>query len=77
MRAHWTIENNLHGVLDIAFDEDSNRARKAHSAANLAVIRHIALYLIKAEKTSKVGVKIKQLKAGWDNDYLLRTLGGI
>jgi predicted transposase YbfD/YdcC len=77
VRAHWTIENNLHWVLDIAFDEDSNRTRKGHSAANLAVIRHIALNLIKAEKTSKVGIKIKRLKAGWDNDYLLRILGVI
>jgi len=77
VRAHWAIENNLHWVLDIAFDEDGNRARKGHSAANLAVIRHIALNLIKAEKSSKVGVKIKRLKAGWDNDYLLRILGVI
>jgi predicted transposase YbfD/YdcC len=75
VRAHWAIENNLHWVLDIAFDEDSNRTRKGHSAANLAVIRHIALNPIKTEKTSKVGVKIKRLKAGWDNDYLLRVIG--
>jgi hypothetical protein len=68
VRAHWAIENNLHSVLDVAFDEDSNRTRQGHSAANLTVIRHIALNLIKAEKTSKVGVKIKRLKAGWDND---------
>lgn len=77
VRAHWSIENNLHWVLDIAFDEDSNRTRKGHSAANLAVIRHIALNLIKTEKTAKVGVKIKRLKAGWDNDYLLRVIGVI
>ncbi|MBL1277141.1 MAG: ISAs1 family transposase [Ectothiorhodospiraceae bacterium] len=74
VRAHWAIENNLHWVLDVAFDEDSNRARKGHSAANLAVIRHIALNLIKREKTSKVGVKTKRLKAGWDNAYLLRVI---
>jgi predicted transposase YbfD/YdcC len=77
VRAHWAIENNLHWVLDIAFDEDSDRTRKGHSAANLAVIRHIALNPIKAEKTSKLGVKIKRLKAGWDNDYLLRLIGMI
>ena len=77
VRAHWAIENNLHWVLDIAFDEDSNRTRRGHSAANLAVIRHIALNLIKKEKTSKVGVKTKRLKAGWNNDYLLRVIGGI
>jgi len=77
VRAHWSIENNLHWVLDVAFDEDSNRTRKGHSAENLAVIRHIALNLIKAEKTAKVGVKIKRLKAGWHNDYLLRVIGVI
>ncbi len=75
VRAHWAIENNLHWVLDVAFDEDSSRARKGHSAANFAVIRHIALNLIKSEKTSKVGVKTKRLKAGWDNAYLLRVIG--
>ncbi len=77
IRGHWAIENNLHWVLDVAFDEDRNRARKGHSAANLAVIRHIALNLIKSEKTSKVGIKIKRLKAGWDNDYLLSVIGMI
>jgi predicted transposase YbfD/YdcC len=77
VRAHWAIENNLHWVLDIAFDEDNNRTRKGHSAANLAVVRHIALNLIRSEKTAKVGIKIKRLKAGWDNDYLLRIIGGI
>jgi predicted transposase YbfD/YdcC len=75
VRAHWAIENNLHWVLDVAFDEDSNRTRKGHSDANLAVLRHCALNLIKAEKTSKVGIKTKRLKAGWDNDYLLRVIG--
>jgi predicted transposase YbfD/YdcC len=48
-------------VLDIAFDEDSNRTRIGHSTANLAIIRHIALNLIIAEKTAKMGVKIKRL----------------
>ena len=62
VRAHWGIENSLHWVLDVAFDEDQNRARKGHSAANLAVIRHIALNLIKQDKTSKVGVKTKRAR---------------
>ena len=77
VRAHWAIENNLHWVLDMAFDEDSNRTRKGHSASNLAVIRHIALNLIKNETTSKVGIKTKRAKAGWDNPYLLKVLGAI
>ncbi|MDP3055796.1 MAG: ISAs1 family transposase, partial [Methylobacter sp.] len=77
VRAHWGIENNLHWVLDYAFDEDSQRTRVGNSAANMAVIRHIALNLLKSEKTARVGVKNKRLKAGWDEDYLLKVvLGG-
>jgi predicted transposase YbfD/YdcC len=75
VRAHWGIENGLHWVLDIAFREDESRARLGHSAENLAVLRHIALNLLKQERTAKVGVKAKRLKAGWDDDYLLRILG--
>lgn len=74
IRAHWAIENNLHWVLDVAFDEDSNRTRQGCSASNLAIIRHMALNLIKHEKTSKVGVKTKRMKAGWDHNYLLKIL---
>lgn len=76
VRAHWGVENNLHWVLDQAFDEDSHRARAGHSAANMAVMRHIALNLIKNEKTAKVGIKTKRLNAGWDNNYLLKILLG-
>lgn len=75
VRAHWSVENNLHWVLDVAFDEDRNRTRAGNSAANLAIVRHVALNLIKKESSSKVGVKTKRAKAGWSNDYLLRILG--
>jgi len=74
VQAHWGVENNLHWVLDYAFDEDSQRQRVGNSAANMAIIRHIALNLVKSEKTTKVGVKTKRLKAGWDDDYLLKLL---
>jgi len=74
VRAHWGIENKLHWVLDYAFDEDSQRTRKGNSAANMAVIRHISLNLIKADKTSKIGIKNRRLKAGWDNEYLKSLL---
>ena len=76
VRAHWSIENKLHWVLDHAFDEDSHRARKGNSAANMAIIRHIALNLLKAEKSVKRGIKIKRLKAGWNKRYLLKVLLG-
>ena len=75
-RSHWGIENCLHWVLDCAFDEDSQRMRKGNSAANMAVVRHIALNLIKADTTSKIGIKNRRLKAGWDDDYLMALLMG-
>jgi predicted transposase YbfD/YdcC len=74
IRTHWHIENKLHWVLDVAFREDHCRVRRGHAAENLAVLRHIALNLLKQEKTAKCGIKNKRLKAGWDNDYLRKVL---
>jgi predicted transposase YbfD/YdcC len=73
-RGHWGIENGLHWVLDIAFREDESRVRKDHGPENLAVLRHIALNLLKQEPLTKTGIKTKRLKAAWDEDYLLRVL---
>lgn len=75
-RGHWGIENGLHWVLDIAFREDESRVRKDHGPENLAVLRHIALNLLKQEPTTKTGIKTKRLKAAWDEDYLLKVLSG-
>ena len=61
-------------VLDIAFREDESRVRKDHSVENLAVLRHVALNLLKQEKTAKGGIHVKSLQAGWNNDYLLTIL---
>ena len=74
VRHHWHIENCLHWVLDIAFREDAARLRNGHGAQNFAVLRHIALNLLKRETSVKVGIKAKRLQAGWDNRYLLRVL---
>lgn len=54
---HWSIENGLHWVLDVACREDHNRTRKDHCAENFSVLRHIALNRLKAEWTLKVGIK--------------------
>ncbi|MCB0156365.1 MAG: ISAs1 family transposase [Anaerolineae bacterium] len=74
IRTHWHIENKLHWLLDVAFREDDCRVRQGHAPENLAILRHIALNLLKQEQTAKVGIRNKRLKAGWDNDYLLKVL---
>ena len=73
-RQHWGIENCVHWVLDIAFREDESRVRKGHAQQNLATMRHMALNLLRQDTTSKVGVKAKRLRAGWDEDYLIKAL---
>jgi len=74
IRRHWTVENSLHWVLDVGFGEDRSRIRKGNAPQNLATLRHIALNLLKQEKSLKVGMKSKRLKAGWDEAYLLKVL---
>jgi hypothetical protein len=64
-------------VLDIAFREDDSCVRLGHASENLAVLRHITLNLLRQENSSRVGIHAKRLKAGWDNDYLLRVLDGV
>jgi predicted transposase YbfD/YdcC len=74
VRAHWHIENSLHWVLDVAFQEDHSRVRKGHAAENLAVLRHVALNLLKHDRSKKLGIKNKRLLCSWDHDYLLHII---
>ncbi len=76
IRSHWGIENSLHWVLDVSFREDESRIRKENAPENFAVLRHIALNMIKRDTSLKKSIKSKRLRAGWDNDYLLKVLAG-
>ena len=75
-RRHWGIENSLHWSLDVTVREDHSRVRKDHDPQNLAVLRQIALNLLKQETSLKRGLQGKRLKAGWVEDYLLKVLLG-
>jgi predicted transposase YbfD/YdcC len=76
VRSHWAIENSLHWVLDVAMHQDQTRIRTRDAPENLAILHHIALNLLKQERTKKLGIKNKRLAAGWDHDYLLRVIMG-
>jgi predicted transposase YbfD/YdcC len=77
IRCHWNVENSLHWVLDVDFDEDLCRVRVDHAPANFALLRQIAHNLIKQETTKKISVRCKIKKAGWDNDFLARIVAGV
>jgi predicted transposase YbfD/YdcC len=70
IRAHWGIENSLHWVMDMSFREDESRMRAGYSPQNFAVIRHIALNLVKRDSTSKFSLKTRRKACGWNDEYL-------
>lgn len=74
VRSHWGIENRLHWVLDVGFDEDDSRVRKDRAPENLATLRHLALNLLRQERGDGAGIKARRLRAAWDSDYLLKIL---
>jgi len=77
IRCHWNVENKLHWVMDVDFDEDSCRVRADHAPQNVALLRQIAHNLIKQESSKNVSVRRKIKKAGWDNDFLARIVAGV
>ena len=76
MRDHWHIENRLHWTLDVTFHEDDSRIRTGNAPQNMTVLRHMALNLLKQEQSTKISLRGKRLKAGWDEDYLAQILCG-
>jgi len=76
VRGHWGIENGLHWVLDVVFREDDSRVRAGHAGENLAMVRRVAVSLLR-RAPGKGTTPTKRLKAGWDDNYLLQVLQGI
>jgi predicted transposase YbfD/YdcC len=74
VRQHWGIENGLHWVLDVAFNEDRMRQRDRHGIENLGLLNRLAVSLLRQDQTVKAGVKCKRKTAGWDDNYLLHLL---
>ena len=74
IRSHWTIENQLHWVLDVVFREDEQRKRANHAAANFAIVRKIVLNLLKKDE-GKESLRTKRLKAAWNKEFLIKLIG--
>lgn len=76
VRGHWSIENQQHWVLDVQFGEDANRARKDHSAENLALIRRMALNLLRRDSKAKDSLRRRKLRAMLSDNYRSHLLFG-
>lgn len=76
VRSHWGIENSLHWVLDVTFAEDASRIRKDNAPQNFSLLRHLAVNLLRQEKTVKGSLAMKRYRAGLDNNYLAKVVAG-
>lgn len=73
IRGHWSIENGLHYVLDVSFNEDASRVRKGHGAENLSRLRRLSANLLRLNPTKR-SIKGQRKRCGWSNEYLFETL---
>jgi predicted transposase YbfD/YdcC len=77
VRSHWGIENSVHWVLDVTFNEDASRIRKDNAPENFAILRHLALNLLSRDKTVRGSIAQKRYRAGLDNNYLAQVITAI
>ena len=73
IRSHWSVENSLHWVLDVTFNEDASRIRRGYASQNMALLRRLSVSLLKREP-SKMSLAMKRYTAALDNDFLLKIL---
>ncbi len=76
VRAHWSIENQQHWILDVQFKEDANRSRKDHRAKNLAVMRRMALNLLRRDPNDKRSMVKRKMRACFNDTERTRVLFG-
>jgi len=76
VRQPWGVDNALHWVLAVSCREDDYRIRQGHGAQNMAVLRHMALNLLRREVGHTRGIQARRKRAGWDRDYLFQMLPG-
>ena len=76
VRNHWRVENGLHWVLDVTFREDASRVRERNAARNLALLRRIALNLVRADTSLKASLKGKRKYAGWGDTFMASLIAG-
>lgn len=76
VRGHWGVENSVHWVLDVVWREDDSRMLIGKGPENLAVLRRIALNLVRQDQNSKKSLKMRRFRASLDPDYLLQLLAG-
>jgi len=77
IRQHWQIENGLHWVLDVTFNEDQCRIRDRNATQNFSLLRKIAINLLRRHQTSKTSLKGQRKMAAWDNQYMEQVLTGV
>ncbi|HMB94159.1 MAG TPA: ISAs1 family transposase [Rhodothermales bacterium] len=75
IRSHWGIENQLHWVLDVVFREDESRIRRDHGGQNMAVLRQVALNLLRKDETKRLSLRMKRKRAGWNDAFLAQVVG--
>ena len=76
IRSHWRVENGLHWVLDVGFREDASRVRERDATRNLALLRKIALNLVRADSSLKASLKGRRKYAGWDDTFMATLIAG-
>ncbi len=74
VRSHWSIENSLHYVLDIAFQDDASRIRKGNGPMNMGIVKHMALNLLRKAQRKRESIKCLRKIAGWNNERLSEIL---